>query len=189
MRFSLRNVSLGLALASFATVGFASAQTLVGVNARLDHTISSQSAKVGETVTAKLKEKVTVDGVKLPKNTTLIGTVTEAKSSENRGPSSLVLTFTEAELKGGKKIKVKATVIAAYPADQADQSVNSNQFLPLPPATVSSDFAADQSGALGKISLSSSAQKDSSVTFTQKKGNFRLDAGTYLQMGIGTSAD
>jgi hypothetical protein len=116
MRFtSLKSLSYGLALASLVGVGVASAQSLVGVNTRLDRTLDSKSAAVGQVVTAKLDGTVTTaDGTKLPRGTELVGKIAEVKNA-NGSPVSVSLLFTSAKLKDGKEVPVKATVLAAFP--------------------------------------------------------------------------
>src|ERR1700728_2106073 len=99
---SLKSLSWGLALASLVGVGVASAQSLVGVNTKLDRTLDSKSAAVGQVVTARLDGTVTTaDGTKLPRGTELIGKVADVKNA-NGNPVSVSLLFTSAKLKGGK---------------------------------------------------------------------------------------
>ena len=182
MRFSLKNLSLGVVVASFAAAGLASAQTLVGVNSQLTQSISTQSAKKGDAVTAKLKSTITADGVKLPKGTQITGAIAAVQPSQNRGPATLSIVFTKAQLRSGKTLPIKATVIAAYSATQGDNA--SGRYMPAPPATVANDASVQQPGAIGKVSLDSSAKNSNSALFARKDGNFTLDRGTYLQLGI-----
>ncbi|MGC1160108.1 MAG: hypothetical protein WA891_20115, partial [Acidobacteriaceae bacterium] len=95
MRFtSFKKLSFGLAVISFAAAA-ASAQSLVGVNTRLDRTLDSKSAANGQVVTAKLDGTVTTaDGTRLPKGTELVGKVEDVKNAN--GTSSLSLVFTSA---------------------------------------------------------------------------------------------
>lgn len=189
MRFaaSLKNLSLGLAIVSFLSAGAASAQSLVGVNAKLDHTIDSKSAMVGQAVTAKLDGSVrTADGVDLPRGTELMGKVAEVKNSGS-GPVSLSLLFTIARLKDGKTIPVKATLLAAYPEDEGDGVYT--QAMGEAPAHVAADDSVDQEpGALRHVSMKSAVKDSDSGTFTSTRGNFRLTAGTYFQFGIAPEA-
>ncbi|HTW49091.1 MAG TPA: hypothetical protein VMD92_14155 [Acidobacteriaceae bacterium] len=209
MRFAahLRNFSLGLSIASFALAGGASALAaqnahgpdpstqsapadawnLVGVNARLVHAIDTSSAKSGETVQAKLDGSVkTADGTKLAKGTLLIGTVARVEPSGNGGPSRLTLDFTSAQLKDGKQLPVKVTLLGAYPSNEEslaeDSGVNS---IGPAPRHVNNDQRIDQEpGVLNHIALRSSVQGQNSGTFTKKDGNLKLQTGTFLQLGI-----
>jgi len=183
MRFtSLKNLSLGLALVSLVSVGAASAQSLVGVNAKLDRTLDSQNAKAGEPVTATLTGTVTTaDGVKLKRGTELIGKVADVKSEGSQ--VSLALVFDTAKLKDGKQIPVKTTVLAAFPATQGDEDT---AMLP-PPEHVNGDLTFDQEpGALNHVSVTSAVRNSNSGTFSSNNGNFKLIAGTFLQVGIGS---
>lgn len=182
---SLKNLSLGLAVISFLSAGVASAQSLVGVNARLDHTLDTKHATVGEVVTAKLDGSVkAADGITLPKGTELIGKVDEVKNAE-KGPVSVSLVFTTAKLKDGKQIPVKVTLLSAYPESIGDGPVDSADSLQAAPAQVSSDRTFDQEpGALRNVAMKSAVKDSDSGTFSSSNGNFRLTAGTYFQFGV-----
>jgi hypothetical protein len=192
MRFAVRlkNFSVGLAFISSISVAAASAQSLLGVNAQLDHNLDSKTAAAGQVVTAKLDGTVTTaDGLRLPKGSELIGKVDTVQRSENGGPSSVSLLFSSAKLKDGKTVPVKVTVVAAYPSSAGDSSDASDQTLPPPPAQVNGDAAVQQdAGALGKVALTSAVKNSDSGTFSRANGDFRLFSGTYLQVGIAPSA-
>jgi hypothetical protein len=183
MRFtSFKKLSFGLALISFAAA--ASAQTLVGVNTRLDRTLDSKSAADGQAVTAKLDGTVTTaDGTKLPRGTELIGKVADVKNAN--GAKSVSLVFTSAKLKDGKEIPVKATVLAAYPEVDAESLTVGDVAVQPAPAQVAGDRVFDQpAGALEHVALSSAVKNHESGTFSSTNGNFKLQAGTNLQVGI-----
>lgn len=190
MRFtSLKSLSHGLALSSFVAVGVASAQSLVGVNTKLDHTLDSKSAAVGQVVTAKLDGTVTAaDGTKLPRGTELIGKIAEVKNA-NGSPVSVSLLFTSAKLKGGKEIPVKATVIAAFPeADPVGVSLGDVATLQAPEKVDGDRTFNQQPGALSHVALTSAVKNPDSGTFSSTEGNFKLYAGTFLQVGIAPAA-
>lgn len=189
MRFtSLKNLSFGLALVSFVSLGVASAQNLVGVNATLDRTLDSKSAKVGQAVTAKLDGSVTLDGAKLGRGAELVGTVAEVKNADG-SPVSVTLLFTSAKLKNGKEIPVKATILAAYPeVDPVGQSLGDGAALPAP-AHVDADRTFNQEpGSLSHVAMNSAVKDVDSGTFASTNGNFKLAAGTNLQVGIGPAS-
>ena len=184
MRFTFfRKFSFGLALSSLVTVGAASAQSLVGVNTRLDRTLDSKSAAAGQVVTAKLDGTVTTaDGTKLPKGSELIGKVADVKNAN--GAASVSLVFTSAKLKDGKEIPVKATVLAAYPQSDPVADTLGGAAEP-PPAQVEGDSVFDQpAGALEHVEMTSAVKDHNSGTFSSTTGNFKLLAGTDLQVGI-----
>jgi hypothetical protein len=186
MRFtSLKSLSYGLALASVVGVGVASAQSLVGVNTRLDRTLDSKSAAVGQVVTAKLDGTVTTaDGTKLPRGTELVGKIAEVKNA-NGSPVSVSLLFTSAKLKVGKEVPVKATVLAAFPeADPVGVSLGDVATQQAPEKVAGDGSFNQQPGALSHVALTSAVKSPDSGTFSSTAGNFKLYAGTFLQVGI-----
>jgi len=108
------------------------------VYAELQRKLDSKSARVGDPVEAKTTEKMTTaQGVELPKDTHLIGRVTEVQAHTKENPaSSLAIVFDRAEFKGGKTLAIRCIVEAAdppaYPPMTGDQS-NTNPFAPSPP--------------------------------------------------------
>ena len=184
--FSLKNLSFGLAIVSLVSAGAASAQSLAGVNTRLVKPLDSQSAAAGQVVTVKLDGSVkTPDGVKLPRGTQLIGKVTAVTPAQSGHAASVSIVFTEAQLKGGKQIPVKATLLAAYPGDEGVESQYSDQTMDSVAASIPADRTIDQEpGALPGVALKASVQDPNSGTFSKKDGNFKLNAGTFLQIGV-----
>ncbi|HEX4008083.1 MAG TPA: hypothetical protein VHX60_18055 [Acidobacteriaceae bacterium] len=191
IKAGLKYVSLGLTIGSFLIAGAGSAQTaqawqMVGVNARLDHAVDTSSVKQGQTIQAKLDGSVkTQNGVKLEKGTELVGTVTSVQPSTSGGPSSLTVTFTTAQLKGGKQIPVKVTLLAAFPSTVNNQASFGVEAVPPAPRQVNSEEKVDQaSGLLSNVTLHSQVQDQDSGTFAKKDGNLKLAAGTWLQVGV-----
>lgn len=188
--FSMHKLSLGVALVSLMA-GAASAQTLSGVNTRLVQPLDSATAAVGQAVAVKLENSVkTTDGVKLPRGTELIGKIAAVNPSQKGGPASVSLVFTTAQLKGGKQIPVKATLLAAFPSDQGVQAQYSNEStMDIVPDHVAADLQVDQEpGALKDVTLKAAVKDPDSGTFSRTNGNFKLGAGTYLQLGVGPAA-
>lgn len=201
---SLRRVSLGVATASFLLAGSALAQStqssqmnqppaqaqqwqMKGVNARLDHSLDAQSAHVGEAVAVKLDRAVkTAEGARLPAGTEVWGKVERVQASQNGGPSSMTLRFTSAELKNGQKVPVKVTVIGAFPASADSNYVNSmgSELPPAPRHINPQDKYTQEPGLLKNVEMKSAVQARNSATFTDRDGNLRLNAGTYLQLAI-----
>lgn len=197
-----RNLSLGLATATFALAGVAFAQTpasaqmqgmqsaqswdLVGATVRLDHALSTKSARQGQMVEAKLNSSVkTPEGVDLPKGTELMGRVDRVQASQNGGPSMLSLVFTKAQMKDGHTVPVKVTVIGAYPSDEAALAVNGDQTMGSAPRHVNPQIRVDQeAGLLSHISMHSAVRNHDSARFEKKDGDFTLKAGTYFQVAI-----
>jgi len=199
---SLRNLSLGAATLSFLLAGSALAQPgpssqmsgqqwqLKGVNARLDHELDAQSARVGQRIEVKLDRSVdTANGTKLPGGTQVWGTVEKVQASQNGGPSMMTLRFTTAELNSGRKIPVKVTVMGAFPASARGSYLNSmGGELPSAPKHINpKDKYTQEPGVLHHIEMKSAVQSLNSATFSDQTGNVRLNTGTYLQLAIAPS--
>lgn len=90
------------------------------LQAVLTKTIDAKKAKAGDEVVAKTTQEVqTVDGLKIPRNTKLIGRVTEAKAkAKGEAQSSLGVVFERAVLKGGQEVPLHAIVQAVAAAEQ-----------------------------------------------------------------------
>lgn len=198
---SFRNLSLGVATATFALAGAAWAQpaapatqqqpqqqswNLVGANARLEHKLDVSKLHQGESVDAKLSDTAkTANGMKLPRGTQLWGKVEKVQASNNGSGSSVSIVFDQAVLKDGRHIPVKVTVLGAYPSNEADLAVTGTQTMPPVPNHISSQERVDQeAGMLSHVSVHSAVQSHDSVTFRDSHGNLKLRAGTFLQVGI-----
>lgn len=201
----LRNWSLGATTASFLCAGAAWAQTngqmqqntqqqdttqqqswtLVGATARLQQKLDARNAHPGQEVRARLNSSVKAGGVRLDKGTELVGKIDQVQASTSGGPSMVSMVFNQARTKDGRSVAVKVTVIGAYPADEAQMSVNGEQTMPPAPRHVSSSERVDQqAGMLRNVSLHSAVENDDSATFRDEHGNLKLAAGTFLQVGI-----
>ena len=183
----LRNLALGVATGSFLLAGAAFAQShrLAGVNTKLVHEVNSQNAQPGQTIEATLQGSIKADGVDFPRGTELIGKVDRVTASQNGSASKMSIEFTTAKLKDGKQVPVKVLVLGAFPANESTEASYWNEDVGPAPKTVSSREKIDQEpGTLGKIAMTSSALGHASATFTNKDGDIKLMAGTYLQVGI-----
>jgi hypothetical protein len=175
--------SLGLASALIVLPGFALAQNQAGAvqlkpaDAVLVQALDAKSAKPGQNVTARLTSSIeTSDGVKLPSGTELLGRVDTVKASEEKGASTLSLTFNQARLKDGKTLPVKATLVGFSPAGSSD----------VLPGSVAPDGAFDQEpGAIGAVAMHSEVQQNVSGTLTDAHHNIRLGQGTQLMIAVG----
>jgi hypothetical protein len=203
MRFvmSLRNWSFGLAAASFLCAGAAFAQppastqqnmkqqlswNLVGVDAQLQHGLNTKNARPGQTIEARLFRSVeTASGTRLDRGTALWGKIDKVQASTNGGPAVLSVVFTKAHLRNDRTIPVKVTIIGAYPADEAQRMIDGDQTIPPSPRHISNKASFDQEpGSLHSVSLYSAVQNSDSATFRDKRGNLKLQDGTFLQIGI-----
>jgi hypothetical protein len=155
------------------------------------------------------------DSVDLPRNTVLLGHIDQVQPSENKGDSSVQVTFDKAQLKNGQQLAIKATIMqiaapasalrnqdsaggaSAMPGSPMPPSTGTGspggggmQSTPHPAPSVSSS-APDLSGQSGQpqslpgVQLQSDIHESNSGVFTAKKKNVHLDDGTQLQMAIG----
>jgi hypothetical protein len=196
----LRTSILGIAAALVAVPVFAfsshaatetSSQNLqlVSATAQLIHKVDSKNAMQGQIVTAKLTSAVkSADAMELPKGTMLIGKVEHVKMSTNNGPAQLSLVFTEARLRNGHTIPIKATLLAAYPANAGD-SYNytgvGGSLMGTQPNFIPYDQKVDQEpGTLSHVAMHSAVQSQASAVFTSKDRNIDLRRGTQFQIAI-----
>lgn len=128
-----KSLTLCLALC-LAPMPFAVAQTappsqspiqLVGVRAVLDKTIDARKVKQGDPVIAKPEVKIQIaDGVDLETNSKLLGRVDSVQPSANKSDSTVAVTFDRAQLKDGREIRIKATILwIGQPPSQLNPTV------------------------------------------------------------------
>jgi hypothetical protein len=185
--------SLAIAAAIIAASGFASAQAfaadlqLTGANATLVQDINSKNASQGEAVSAKLTS--TVKGAtELPKGTVLLGKVDQVQTSTNGGPATLSIVFDQAQLRDGRTIPVKATLIGAFPSEAGNYGAydDGDSAEGVLPGSIAPDQKVDQEpGVLGgHVALHSAVQSNTSGVFTSNDRNVNLKRGTQLQLAI-----
>lgn len=116
---------------------------MVRAQASLDTTLDAKKAKQGEPVKAKLQQNVQIPNQEmLPKNTVLEGHVDQVQPSQNKGDSTMVVTFDKAVLKGGKELPIKATILqVSEPALMQQEAAEGG-----PGAPGAAPMAAPQSG-------------------------------------------
>jgi hypothetical protein len=174
--------TIGFATAIVALSGLAMAQDqsqgpkLMTGNSELVRPLNTKSAAPGQAITVKLTSSIkTPEGVEIPRGTELMGKVEEVKASDNKGPSTLVLTFDQARLKDGKTLAVKTTLAGFAPAGQAPE-LNS---------VVAPDSTFDQQaeGHSG-VALHSAVRDNASGTLTGEHSNISLGAGTQFLVAV-----
>jgi hypothetical protein len=183
-----------LAVPGFAATG-SSANTsmdLVSGRARLMTNIDSKNARQGERITAKLTGAVrTENSMTLPSGTMLIGQVEQVQMSTNNGPSKLALVFNQARLNNGRTIPIKATLLGAYPSDDADSfnyTGTGGPYMSVQPNQIASDHQVDQQpGTLSHVAMHSAVQSPVSAVFSSNDRNVDLHRGTELQVALRAS--
>ncbi len=98
---------------------------LVGVRATLDKNLDAGKVKQGDAVMARPEVKIHVaDGVDLETSSRLLGHVDTVQSSVSKSDSAITVTFDKAQLKNGRQISIKATVLwIGQPPDLLDPAI------------------------------------------------------------------
>lgn len=165
--------------------GQSEAMKMVPAQAVLARDIDARKAKPGDQFRAKLYGKANLtNGTELPPGTELIGTV--AADDARAGDIQLSLRFTKAELKGGKVVPIKATIVGVFPPatmDSAGSPVDPGD--QAPNTWTDSTLKIDEIGALRGVDLHSAiASNDSGTLVTQTQKDLRVLAGSELALAI-----
>lgn len=190
-----RSTSLGIAAMAVAVCGYAATQSspeniqLISANASLVGSLDSKNAMQGQVVTAKLNSNVkAADTTEFPKGTVLLGKVEQVQMSTDKGPAKLSIVFDQARLSNGHTVPIKATLLAAYPADAGDDyddPADDGSPVGIQPHFIPADQQIDQEpGALSHVEMHSAVKSDTSGVFTSKDRNINLKIGTEFQIGI-----
>jgi hypothetical protein len=153
--------------------------------AALTHSLVSDKLKPGDTFSATLSHKVQLqNGPELPSGTVLIGQVS-ADDMNAAGTSKLALRFTQAKLKDGQTIPIKATIVGIVPP--ANDTVDAT---PLGSGDEvggnwnDGTLAVEVVGAAPGVDLHSRIASKNSGVFTSTKSNMKLASGTELQLAV-----
>ncbi len=154
---------------------------MIPVDASLQRNLDARKDKPGAEFEARLNSTVHLkNGPKLPSGTMLLGTVT-TDHMRVRGTSRLALRFTEAKLKDGKDIPIKATIVNVSQPNYGYSMDGTS------PALIWSDktLQVDELDALSGVDLHSKiSAKNSGVFISHKKDNMKLSAGTRFTLAI-----
>ena len=162
------------------------AMQMVPAQASLAQTIDASKVQQGDQIKATLSEKVKLkNGTELPRGTELTGQVT-VDQMQNDGTYKLALVFTNAQLKNGTVIPIKATIMRVYPPESyypSGDAINS--------AYANANYwtdrtlQVDQPDSLTGVELLSRIAGGNSGNFVaKKKDEIRLSTGTVLGLAI-----
>lgn len=128
------------------------------VQAVLNKSIDTKKAKQGGEVTAKTTEEAKVSSaITIPRNTKLIGHVTEVKAYEKgKFESSVAILFDKAVLKGGQEVPIHATIQAIAPPVQMLMPTDSAE--PNPPMGGSAAGNQSSGGLVGGATRTAGAE-------------------------------
>lgn len=188
MRWGAGLMVFGVAAALATGAGAQDSSTkqiqLVSAKTELSKGLDAKKLKQGDPVTAKVVEDVQFStGTTLPKGSTIVGHVEKVQASENKGDSTIVLTFDKAQPKTGQPITVKAVVMGVYPPVSAMANPASTGVKPVQP-TQPSPGVSEQKDAMPGVDLHSDMHDTTSVTFSSKGKNVHLPDGTQWQFAI-----
>jgi hypothetical protein len=162
---------------SNSTAGQQEATMMVPAEANLSKALDAKDSQQGKQFTAKLAETVHLkNGPELPRGTTLIGTV-GTDDMQLKGNSKLALQITEAKLRDGKTIPIKATIVGIAPSGTPEYS-DSNPW-------TQTTLQVDQIGAMKDVDLHSRiAGHNSGVFVTTTKDDVKLGSGSEIMLAI-----
>lgn len=157
------------------------ATVMTPASANLVKTLQADKIRPGDEFKAKLDRPVHLkNGPDLPGGTVLVGRVT-ADQMKPGGPSTLALRFTQADLKDGKVVPIKATIVGIS-RPRYDSGYNIANEAPI---WSSNTLRVDEVGALSGVDLHSNiASRNSGVFIAQKKDNMKFDSGSQLSLAI-----
>ena len=160
---------------------------LVSADAVFTSHIDSQKMPPGSQFHAKLLNKIRLDnGTELATGTILVGQIVD-DGAQPAGTAKLALRFTEANLKNGQTVPIKATIVNVYDAESQSAASNYNAFSsPPPPANWNGTAASvDEIDAVPGVDLHSNrASSNSGVFVSTKKDDIRLSPNVGLQLVI-----
>lgn len=161
------------------------AQEMVPAQAYLRHKIDAKDCKPGSRFTATLADNVQLkNGPRLDKGTELIGTV--ATDTMHKDNTRLALRITQARMKDGKVIPVKATVVGIYAPES--ETIQGNSVAPGQEAAndwTSNTLKVDQLNAVKGVDLHSTIDgRNSAVFVSNKKEDVKISAGSELALAI-----
>jgi hypothetical protein len=162
------------------------AQLMVPAQAALPRTLDARKLQTGQQIRVILSKSVQLkDGPELPRGTELIGTVV-ADPAKSNDTSTLEIRFTQAELKGGKVVPIKATIVGFYGPVDLDANGHSVVAGTQKPNTWNSAILeVDQIEPDAGVKLQSRIASENSGTFVStRKGAIKLQAGSEFALAI-----
>jgi hypothetical protein len=108
----LKHLAVCIAFTATVLAQSASPIRLVGVRATLDKTLDARKAKEGDAVTARPEAKIHIaEGIDIETNSRLVGHVDTVETSTGNDDSEITVTFDKVQLKDGRQIPIKATIL------------------------------------------------------------------------------
>jgi hypothetical protein len=162
---------------------------MVAANTALLRTIDANKVVSGSVIKVKLAERVQLqNGPELRSGTILVGTIVK-ENGEPTG-SKIAVRFTEADLKGGQVVPIKATIVGVtrpvngypngYPVTPGEQSPNDWTAVTLKVVQIGASSHVDMHSAV--------ASDDSGVFIATDNRDVKIPAGSELKLAIAPSS-
>jgi hypothetical protein len=183
--FSLHAQSVSEDTSSTAIAGQQQAMLMVPANGELLRTIDANNIESGSQFTVKLAQTIHLDsGPELHSGSILVGTV--IKDGEQGSAPKLTLRFTQATLKDGTVVPIKATIVGVASPDAGSSLgysvVPGNQ---RPNDWTSGTLQVEQLNAASHADLHSEIASDDSGVFTSRDNHdVKIPAGSELELAI-----
>ena len=158
------------------------AARMVTAQAGVEKLIDARKVQADQKVQIVLSDKVQLkNGPELPRGTVLIGTASVG-DAQSGGMSKLALRFTQAQLKGGKTIPIKATIVGIFPASSMERSDRD--------IWNAKSLKTDQAGVVPGLALHSNIEDNDSGVFVSTKGDaVKLSPGNWMALAIEAAPD
>jgi uncharacterized lipoprotein YbaY len=159
------------------------AAQMIPALATLPHALDAGKDHLDSPIQAELSRKVTLsNGTVLPSRTILTGKITQ-DDMQPGGTSEFALRFDQAQLKDGKIVPIKATIVdIAQPVSGIDDVTASNDW-------TDKTLAVEEINVVSGVNLHSEiASNNSAVFVSTKKHDVKVPAGSELKLAIGPAA-
>lgn len=159
------------------------AAQMVPAVAILPHTLDADKDHLDSTFLAELDHKITLsDGTVLPSHTVLSGKITR-DDMQATGKSEFAVRFDQAQLKNGKTVPIKATIVdIARPTSNDEYAVTNDWTI--------QTLSVRQLDVVSGVDLHSEiGSNDSAVFVSSKKHDVKVPAGSELKLAIGPASD
>ena len=159
------------------------ATRMVSATAAFTAAVDSHSLTAGTQVKLKLQGKVSLDnGPVLPSGTILVGQAVD--DATQTGKATLALRFTEADLKNGQIVPIKATIVNVY---QQTNEIAAGQYNVAAVSLIwdKGTLIVDQQDAIPGVDLHSKiASPNSGVFVSTKKDDIKFTPAVEVELAI-----
>lgn len=157
---------------------------MVPDHAKLLEKIDAKDVHAGQQIEAQLDRTVQLkDGRELPKDTMLLGTVTEDRTQ----PLDLALRFNSAKLHNGSTIPVKVMIVSIQPPSPLASGVTTNAPVTTADIWTPGTDRIDAPKAISGADFHSNIASNNSGTISSaKKTNVTIDKGSRIDLVIGS---